>query len=334
MKKCYKFILFSFIVALILTTIALCLNGTTNMQKSINFCKVDLTAPNDTQNLILDEPMGEPIINGENIKDGNDNKDKEKPKDKQKIKVTGNGVISVTPEVAKISFAIETLADTMTNANTSHQAKAKTLLSALKDYNVVSTYYNCYPIYNYENEKHLTGYEIYSNYELTTENLNAINDIIDLILVNGGTNINNVEYYLKDDSNKYYSALSLALNDAQTKASALIDSDMHLTIKSIKEQNYFYRPYKLSVSLNSNTNARNSDIATLEAKDEIKPVQNDNNEIISDLKQNENGNELNNYLNKETIEEQNTNLNESNPNLTYKNIEITANIEVEFIVSK
>lgn len=321
MKTCYKIILFTFLGAILWAIIALGLGNIANTQGKINYCKFNIGLPSGTQNLILDEPMGEPeIIDGKN----NINKEEsEKPKDKQKIKVTGNGTISVKPEIAKINFAIETLAGTMAEANVKHQAKAKALLSVLQGYDVVSAYYNCYPIYNYENEKHLTGYQIYSGYELTTENLNGIDGIINIIILNGGTNVNDVEYYLKDNSTSYYSALTFALNDAQTKAMALIDEGMHLKVKSIKEQNYFYCPYKLSLS--TNANARQNDVLVIKEK-----------EAGTALK------EQGEHNSTQIIVNGNENLgsdeggvkNEQYGSTAYKNIEITANIEVEFWVTK
>lgn len=207
------------------------------------------------------------------------------------IAVTGSGTVSVRPEIARISFGIETTASEMAEANTTHQERAKALLLSLSNYDVASTYFYSYPIYNYENEKRVTGYEITSTYELVTENLGEIDKITDIILFSGGAYINSVEFALKDNSATYATALSKALENAKAKATALIADNKELRIKKISEQNYFYSPCRMSYS--DYMCAETGDIATLE------------------------------LLSGEIGETK---------SIIYKDIEINANIDVEFIV--
>lgn len=175
--------------------------------------------------------------------------------EKQFIKVTGTGIVKIAPEVAKIRFSIETQDNSLSQANTIHQEKIKNLTAILNDDNLTTIYFNSYPIYNYENGKDIVAYEIYNTFEIITEDIDEVSLIIDNLLANNVTNIESIDYTLKDNSTAYSTALEYALENAKSKAQTLTQNASNLKVIKICEQSYFYNPISYPVMLL----AKNSD---------------------------------------------------------------------------
>ncbi|MGN1227669.1 MAG: SIMPL domain-containing protein [Christensenellales bacterium] len=164
------------------------------------------------------------------------------------IIVSGNGKIKVNPEIAKIRFSVCTQAENLADANTQQKEKIENIKATLSDFTITTTYFSTYPIYDYQNGKILQSYEICNNFEILTENFSMLNTIIDNLQQSGATSIENIEYTLKDDTQAYNEALSVALNNAIDKAQTLsLAQNAEIKIKEICEQGYFYNPYIKSV---------------------------------------------------------------------------------------
>lgn len=167
----------------------------------------------------------------------------------QFIKVTGTGIVKIAPEIAKIRFSIETQDNSLNKTNKTHQEKIKKLTSILSGNNLTTIYFNSYPIYNYENGKDIVAYEIYNTFEIITENIEELPVIIDNLLSNNVSNIESIDYTLKDNSTAYSTALQFALENAKNKAQTLTQNASNLKVIKICEQNYFYNPISYPVML-------------------------------------------------------------------------------------
>ncbi|MBN1862599.1 MAG: SIMPL domain-containing protein [Dehalococcoidales bacterium] len=147
------------------------------------------------------------------------------------IWVSGEGKISVTPDIALLQFGIEAQRDTVAEAQTEANAAMNEVMTALlssgvAEEDIQTRYYSIRQVTrwdDYKNEEVVTGYRVTNTVSAKIRNVEAVGTVIDTVAVAGGdlTRIDNISFSV-DDPTTYYGALRTeAIADARAKAEQL-----------------------------------------------------------------------------------------------------------------
>ncbi len=155
------------------------------------------------------------------------------------IWVSGEGRISVAPDIAALDFGVEASAPNVSEANsqasTAMDAIVKTLKKrGVKDKDIQTSRFSVYPRYNYVEEEVdgvrsskevLTGYRVNNRATVKLRNLDTIGKIIDEVVEAGGDNvrISNISFTLEDPKSKMTELREMAVADAKAKAEHLAE---------------------------------------------------------------------------------------------------------------
>lgn len=143
--------------------------------------------------------------------------------------VSGEGKVSVTPDIAKIGFGILESGNSLKSVQNSVNNKSKSLVDALKklgiaESDIKTTSYNVYPQYDYSSStQRITGYQVSVSYEVTIKDFDKVNDAI-VIATGAGANMAggvNFEVNETTKKKKLEEARTLAVKEAKDKAEGL-----------------------------------------------------------------------------------------------------------------
>ena len=149
------------------------------------------------------------------------------------IVVSGNGEVSARPDMANLSFAIETHARSAAEAASRNAALAQKITDTLKaklgDKGKVSTGgYSLSPDYEQHQGRPETttivGYSAQNSIEVETPAMNLLGELIDAAIGAGANRVNSLNFTLKNDTKPRADALANASRDAQQQAQALAAS--------------------------------------------------------------------------------------------------------------
>ena len=155
------------------------------------------------------------------------------------IWVSGEGTISVAPDLATLDFGVETNAATVSEANNLASTAMDAIVEALKargvnDEDMQTSRFSVYPRYNYVEEEVdgvrssrevLTGYRVNNRATVKLRDLDAIGQVIDEVVTAGGdvVRISNIRFTLEDPKPKMTELRELAVADAKAKAEHLAE---------------------------------------------------------------------------------------------------------------
>lgn len=146
------------------------------------------------------------------------------------IVVTGTGTIDVTPDVARLTIAIQTTATTATeaeasNATASDRVRSQVTRAGIAPSDIKTLSLQVWPQYDYRSgQSVLTGFTASNVLQLTVHDLRRIGTAIDAAIAGGATSVQGITYDVTDHSAASAHALSLAVKDAQTKAEAMANA--------------------------------------------------------------------------------------------------------------
>jgi uncharacterized protein len=149
------------------------------------------------------------------------------------IVVSGNGEVSARPDMANLSFAVETHARSASEAASRNAALAQKITDALKaklgDKGKVSTGgYSLSPDYEQHQGRSdtatIVGYSAQNSIEVETPAMSLLGELIDTTIGAGANRVNSLNFTLKNDSKPREDALANASRDAQQQAQALAAS--------------------------------------------------------------------------------------------------------------
>jgi len=177
------------------------------------------------------------------------------------ISVTGNGSISVSPDMATISLNVETTGntakDTQTKNATIYQDVIKSLTkTGIKEGEITTSSFQVSPTYRYDEKlgRVQTGYECNHFLSVTTKDTKNVGTYIDAAISAGATNENGVSFSLSNYNQYYEKALVLAVNNAAAKANAIasaigkkITSPLSVTEQSVS-QPYLRQEYNNKIT--------------------------------------------------------------------------------------
>ncbi len=149
------------------------------------------------------------------------------------IWVSGEGEITVTPDIATLYLGIEAKADTVAEAQSQASAAMAAIMDALTDSGVdeddiQTQYFSINQDTRWDsddNEEVVIGYEVNNTVSVTIREIDSVGAIIDAVAEAGGdlTRINNIAFSIDDPSEYYEEIRKDAMADAKAKAEQLAE---------------------------------------------------------------------------------------------------------------
>lgn len=147
------------------------------------------------------------------------------------LAVSGQGEVKVAPDLAVVSFAVETTAPAASSAVAENANKSTALADALKQQlggngKVSTTGYGLDPVYEQRDRgaapaaPRITGYIARNEVRAETRSIDAVGKLIDAATKAGANRVEGLEFTLQERSAAQNDALKLAGQDARRQAEA------------------------------------------------------------------------------------------------------------------
>ncbi|WP_440946135.1 SIMPL domain-containing protein [Methanosarcina sp. T3] len=147
------------------------------------------------------------------------------------ISMSGYAEQKVVPDTATLRIGVVVQAATAKEASDENAALMSAVIAELKamglqDKEIQTSYVSVYPLYNYDNERTITGYSASNSVQITTKNLDNLSEIIDRSTAAGANEIGSISFSVSDDMQKQLreDLMNEAVADASSKATALAKS--------------------------------------------------------------------------------------------------------------
>lgn len=169
------------------------------------------------------------------------------------IWVTGQGEVSVEPDIAVIRLGIESEDDSVTTARDRAAAAMNDVMDTLSsngiaDKDIQTQYFNIQQVrtWDRETEKEIvTGYRVTNTVMVTVRDIEKVGTIIDAVTDAGGdlTRINGINFSIDDPDEYYEEARKEAMADAKKKAEQLAKlANVDLGDATFISENSYYAP--------------------------------------------------------------------------------------------
>ncbi|HEX5503990.1 MAG TPA: SIMPL domain-containing protein [Thermomicrobiales bacterium] len=137
------------------------------------------------------------------------------------INVTGAGSVSVTPDLAYVTFGVETTGTDLAQAQSANATAMTAVLDKLKSLGIAAadlrtTGYSVAP--QYDRDQHLTGYRVANGVVATVRDLKALGSDIDQAVAAGATRVQGIAFDVSNKADAIGKAREAAVNDARAKA--------------------------------------------------------------------------------------------------------------------
>ena len=161
------------------------------------------------------------------------------------VQAVGQGNVSVQPDQAQIDFSVTTTATTAQSASSQNATQVSTLIAALQALlgstgNTQTIGYSLSPNYNYPQGGNpmLTGYTASNTIQVSASDLSMVGTIIDTGVQAGATNVQSLQFSLKNPDPATQQALTAATAQAKAHASAMAAGvGMHIGAVLFIQQN-------------------------------------------------------------------------------------------------
>lgn len=159
----------------------------------------------------------------------------------QLINVNGKGVISLPPDIVKISIGIDTEKENVQDAVNDNTDKVESVKNALSgfgiaDEDIKTTSYSLYSSLKYyrdetaDTDEHI--YSVYYAMEITLRDAAKLNQVLDTCVNNGANSISGITYDSSGRDAAYDEARDLAIDDAHAKAEKIAEK-LGVTIRNV-----------------------------------------------------------------------------------------------------
>lgn len=144
------------------------------------------------------------------------------------IEVTGNAKVSVVPDMATFSFAINDRGKNLASLKADIDKKTAELISLCKKLNIEtkdisSSEVSIRPQYNYQTKSFL-GYEVSRNINVVLKNLKKYTELVNGAIASGITNINNIALDSMEREALESKVLGAAIESAKQKATIIANN--------------------------------------------------------------------------------------------------------------
>lgn len=172
----------------------------------------------------------------------------------QSIMVNGEGIISVKPDIARISLGVEAGALTAGEAQRQNAELMAKIVAGLKtlglgEKDIQTTEFSLFPERQYLKElgrEKVTGYRAVNQVTVTVRDLTKLGEAIDQSVKAGANNIQSISFSVEAPGKWREKAIAKAIRDARSKAEAMAKSS-GVKIKRIifmNESTIDVRPYQ------------------------------------------------------------------------------------------
>jgi uncharacterized protein YggE len=147
------------------------------------------------------------------------------------IWVSGQGEVTVVPDLATLWLGVEAQADTVTEAQAQAQEAMDNVMAALDDSGVdeddiQTQYFSVDQVTRWDDDEYVViGYRVTNMVTVKVRDVDAVGAVIDAVVEAGGDfiRINNIAFSVDDPSDYYEEAREEEMNDAREKAEQLAD---------------------------------------------------------------------------------------------------------------
>ena len=152
--------------------------------------------------------------------------------EKNIITTSGTGIVRVEPDIATIGLTVQTTGKTSEGAQTENNKISAKVIAKLVDMGVakdkiITSYSSVYPDYQYDEKtgkSTISGYQAYTNLQVSLKDIDNVGNYIDGALSAGATGFNRATFSLENPSKYYTQALQLAVKNASVSANAIADA--------------------------------------------------------------------------------------------------------------
>ncbi len=144
------------------------------------------------------------------------------------INVSGNGKLSVKPDIAYVSIGAQTTASTAAKAQASNAQKMSKLTALLKKWSIPqadiqTVQFYVQPNYNYNDKdgQKVTGYTAYHTLEVKYRDLDKIGELLDDASAAGANNVGSVSFDVENPQTYEDQVIAKAMKDAASKAGSI-----------------------------------------------------------------------------------------------------------------
>ena len=151
----------------------------------------------------------------------------------QGIAVSGQGSVSVRPDIALLNLGVEVNAPTVAEA----RGQAADAMQAVQDAitglgvsveDIQTQYFNIYPQYSYPEREapQITGFVVSNQAQVKVRSLDSVSDVLDAAIEAGGDNVrvNGVTFTVEDPDEFLADARAEAVQNARAHAQVLADA--------------------------------------------------------------------------------------------------------------
>lgn len=170
----------------------------------------------------------------------------------REISVTGEGRVTVTPDIAKVTVGIEAMQVSLAEAQAEATAKMEAIIQAATDAgiaedDIVTTNYSVNVVQEYDNSGNpaaISGYRVGNQVELTVRQIDDLGTLLESVVAEGANTIYGIAFSVDDPTEAASQARRQAVEDARQKAEELADAaGVEITgILSISESGSASRP--------------------------------------------------------------------------------------------
>lgn len=157
----------------------------------------------------------------------------------RQLEVVGSGVVYATPDIAVLSFAVESSQRGAANAVTENAKKADTLLQALKNLmgeqdKIQTSGYSVSPVYDRDNRLRPSGYRVSNQVVLETRQIDKVGAFIDAAASAEAGRMDSLQFRTTQEAEYLRQAAAQAVNQARQTAGVLAKA-AGVTIKGIRQ---------------------------------------------------------------------------------------------------
>lgn len=187
---------------------------------------------------------------------------------KRSIQVTGQGVIKVKPDMARVTLGVETKHKNAQEAQADNTKKMNDITKILKELkieekDIQTSQYSIYPEYRYiesTGERKEDGYIVRHLIQVTVRDLNILGTILDKAVSQGLNTSYGIQFGVSNEEKYYQDALQSAIKNAQGKAEAIgqtisVKIDKPFTIVELGQGGVSTRYMENAVLMDSKTSA-------------------------------------------------------------------------------
>jgi len=154
------------------------------------------------------------------------------PENVRSMSVSGNGRVTIVPDMATINIGVRTEEDSVTDALKGNTAQANAISKVLQNLGVEqediqTSNFNVYPTDRYDP---MTGqiegryFVVENTVNVTVRDLSSLGEVLSAVVEAGANNIYGINFNVEDREAAIAEARDLAINDAKAKAQAIADS--------------------------------------------------------------------------------------------------------------